>query len=176
MSRVEVNPRVRNLHEVLSTIPHTVAIDVMNGIDNAYRRWETALFANEGGGVPERAPWQDLSPEYKKWKKKNYPGRKILALTGEMRRAFVSMGGGHIARVSKTATGWRVTVGAAGPYWWKFHEEGGPVPGRPPQRDQQQTGSTLKRILTKVSTEALTTYLARIMRAQLTARRFSRGR
>ena len=37
---------------------------------------------------PQNFKWRRLSPEYRKWKKRKYPGRKILTRTGKLRRSI----------------------------------------------------------------------------------------
>lgn len=57
------------------------------------------VFESEGsyekGGASSIASvgrWAELSPNYKKWKMKHFPGKKILDLNGRMKRAAIQRG------------------------------------------------------------------------------------
>jgi hypothetical protein len=56
---------------------------------------EARQFATEGG-LGER--WASLSPAYAAWKSRNYPGKKIMELTGALRSSLAERGPGHIDR------------------------------------------------------------------------------
>lgn len=52
-----------------------------------HRRQEKAIFASQGAaGASGR--WPKLSPGYAKWKRRVFPGKKILVLSGEMKERF----------------------------------------------------------------------------------------
>ena len=157
MSSVNVNPRLRTLSEALELRKEDVeaALDVA---DSVYRDQEKTIFSSEGSSGGES--WTPLSPNYEKWKKKAFPGRKILALSGAMRTAFSSSGAGHIAYVFKSSS-WRIVMGATGPAYWKYHAEGGFVRGRPPKRDPQTRSSKDRSKLVEAVERGL---LPRVMR------------
>ena len=46
-------------------------------------------------------PWNPLSKKYAEWKMKNYPGKRILELTGTMRRAASKKGARGQVAISK---------------------------------------------------------------------------
>lgn len=53
--------------------------------------------------------WAQLSPRYKAWKEKHYPGKPILQLTGALHRAATQRGAeGNIYEVTKTSMVWGV--------------------------------------------------------------------
>jgi phage gpG-like protein len=70
-------------------------------LDVVFRRQEKQLFASQGTSGGPR--WEALKPAYAKWKRRKYPGRKILTLTGNMRDSLREKGSDHIAKFdSKT--------------------------------------------------------------------------
>ena len=65
------------------------------------------------GAYEERTKWQDLSPAYARWKARHYPGRKILELTGRMKRSLTVKGGAdNVLMISPT----EMSVGTRVPY------------------------------------------------------------
>lgn len=94
-------------------------------IADRFASMELLLFATEGasGG----APWAPLSPGYRTWKERNYPGRPILVRTGDLRRDLTRRPFG--IEVITTDT---LRVGAKVPYA-RYHQTGTPrMPRRPP--------------------------------------------
>ncbi|MEM3036259.1 MAG: hypothetical protein QXS18_05610 [Thermoplasmata archaeon] len=74
------------------------------------------MFENEGfipnEGRPYDKKWKELSPKYKEWKEKNYPGKKILELTGGLKRALTDMSNAIItAKVLTIKAGARIVNG-----------------------------------------------------------------
>jgi phage gpG-like protein len=61
---------------------------VFNEVAEFFYRTEEKIFASEGN--PEM--FVPLSPIYKAWKSKHYPGRKIMELTGRLRRSLTGKG------------------------------------------------------------------------------------
>lgn len=51
----------------------------------AYAQYEEDVFATEGRAG--HGKWKPLSPMYRKWKARNFPGKPILTRTGKMRAA-----------------------------------------------------------------------------------------
>lgn len=92
--KAHVNPRARDLEDIAKWDNHEMR-KVRESIDSLFRKRESRLFATEGGS--SGSPWQALSPDYADWKKKHYPGRKILARTGALRTALTQRGGKHRA-------------------------------------------------------------------------------
>jgi len=45
--------------------------------------------------------WKPLSKKYKKWKKKNYPGKPKMVLKGDLKRSLTQKGGKHIERIKR---------------------------------------------------------------------------
>lgn len=64
-------------------------------------------FASEGAAT-QAGQWADLSPAYRKWKQRRYPGQPILTRTGALRRAVTGKGPGQVRVVRPDS----VTVGA----------------------------------------------------------------
>lgn len=52
-----------------------------------FYKTQDAIFDAEGG-AEDNPQWEALAPEYEKWKHKNYPGAKILELTGKLRASL----------------------------------------------------------------------------------------
>jgi len=60
------------------------------------------IFATEGYGQ-----WPQLSPKYAQWKRKHYPGKKMLRLTDAYFKASTQKGaGGNIAHYTKDYMEW----------------------------------------------------------------------
>lgn len=94
-STVRVNPRLKTLADAFELKgPELKTISVW--IDTAFRKHEKRLFATSGShGGSKFAP---LSDKYAKWKKRHFPGRQILSLTGGLRKSLSTKKHGHIAR------------------------------------------------------------------------------
>lgn len=83
--RTTVNPRVKELKDAMKlTVRDMEAIATT--LDSQFVKNMKRQFSTEGSSGGQR--WQELSPAYKKWKQKKYPGRKILTRKGTMRKAF----------------------------------------------------------------------------------------
>lgn len=90
-----------------------------NEIAEEYYQSMVRVFEREGA-FEERQRWQDLSPAYARWKAENFPGRKILELTGRMKRAATIRG----ARENITEIRPKeMTLGLSTPYAVK-HQKG----------------------------------------------------
>ena len=66
-----------------------------------FRQTQEEVFKKEGAneGLPK---WKPLSPRYKKWKTKYYPGRPILVLKGDLKRSLINKSDSkHIERIKK---------------------------------------------------------------------------
>lgn len=48
--------------------------------------YSTSVFVTEGSVIGES--WQPLSEQYEFWKRKNYPGKRILQRTGTMQKSY----------------------------------------------------------------------------------------
>jgi len=79
--------------------------------DSFYRHM-TDVFENEGA-VDKRPIWHPLSPSYRRWKAKHYPGAKILHLTGALEDSLTKKGDSHaVMTITKT----EMKVGTDLPY------------------------------------------------------------
>lgn len=102
------------------------------------------LFAMEGqsrgaGGRLGRGHWEPLSPAYAAWKRRHFPGTKILERTGALRASLEWSGSGLGAGGFFQPTPTRVMFGTDIPYG-KYHQHGG---GRMPQREFMPTPDTV---------------------------------
>lgn len=68
---------------------------VWGRIAHDFDELEARQFDTEGG-LGQR--WPALSPSYAAWKAENYPGRKIMVLTGALHSSLAERGPGHIDR------------------------------------------------------------------------------
>lgn len=59
--------------------------EVFEDISEDFFEIEKRQFSSEGGRSKK---WYDLSPTYATWKNKNFPGRPILVLTGELKESL----------------------------------------------------------------------------------------
>jgi phage gpG-like protein len=66
-------------------------------IADDFRSTEAGIF-NKQGAFEGGSKWKALSPDYKAWKARKYPGRKILELTGSLKRSLTSVGGNHVSQ------------------------------------------------------------------------------
>lgn len=131
--------------------------------DRVFRENEKLLWASEGASGGN--PWQELSDEWLKFKKRsrrgaqsrnkasgfgraNEPGKerlmstRILVQYGAMRRAFSTQGEGHIASGYPSNNGGaKIDLGASGPKYFGFHKNGDPPnpPRDPIQRTREQS-------------------------------------
>lgn len=91
---VDVNPQVRRIVSQFEWKKHEVT-KLTNQVDYRFRKHESAVFKTEGAaGGSKFAP---LSTDYKKWKKRHFPGRKILSLTGGLRKSLTAKGPQHVS-------------------------------------------------------------------------------
>lgn len=68
-----------------------------------FRETQKEVFKKEGANEG-LSKWKPLSPKYKKWKNKFYPGRPILTLTGDMRKSLTQQNNiNHIERITKNS-------------------------------------------------------------------------
>lgn len=110
---------------------------IRNGVDQRFREFIRRLFATEGASSGRG--WPALSPAYAAWKRRHYPGRKIMVLTGRLRRSLTERGHAeHVARFGREPEPF-VQVGTAVEYA-AFHAPappGGPNLKNPglPDRD-----------------------------------------
>lgn len=75
---------------------------------------EAQLFRQEGETLDE-SRWAELSPAYKTWKDKAFPGRKILELTGKLVRQLTGESGDHYELRRKT----KLVLGSDYPIKWR---------------------------------------------------------
>lgn len=104
-------------------------------VAQAMQEMEAEAFAVEGArrGLPV---WAPLSERYRRWKERHFPGRKILELTGDLRRSLAEKGRGHRRILSPTFMlfGTMIRTKRGAPYAM-FHQEGTRrMPARPPLR------------------------------------------
>lgn len=74
----------------------------------------------DGQGVGQSGKWKALSPAYKKWKDKKYPGQPILVRTGDTRAALTS----NTSHTINIPTAQTLTFGVALKYPI-YHQRGG---------------------------------------------------
>lgn len=77
------------------------------------------VFAAEGA-FEDRTKWAELSPNYRAWKQRKFPGRKILELTGKLKSSLITSGSeGNVSVVTPT----EMSVGTTIPYAI-YHQKG----------------------------------------------------
>lgn len=108
-SRSAIGARARDLRSVYQRILRDL------------RQMEVHEFASEGSFFGEA--WSELSPAYAAWKRKRFPGRKILVRTGRLRSSVVQQTGDSIAEVSKKGLVFGTLVEYAG-YHDRCHAAG----------------------------------------------------
>lgn len=97
-------------------------------VANDIRETEDRVFKAEGA-YGSRARWKKLSPNYKKWKSRVFPGQPILQASGGLRQSLVYKGNAnHIETITKTS----LTFGSRDPKF-SWHQTGTrKMPKRPP--------------------------------------------
>ena len=62
---------------------------VFNEVAEEFYKEEKQIFERKGDlGRGEGGKWADLSDKYKKWKERKHPGKKILELTGKLKKSL----------------------------------------------------------------------------------------
>ena len=103
-------------------------------------RWETGQFASQGRRAS--GGWAPLSPRYRAWKERHYPGKNILERTGRLRESLTQRPFG-VERINAQT----MEVGTGVPYS-RFHQQGtGRMPRRRPLELTDQDRGELVKIL-----------------------------
>lgn len=147
-----INPRIKSLEEALTLTVRDMAT-IATAVDVKFRTNEKRLFSTEGGSGGGR--WVPLSPAYAKQKARRFPGRKILARRGGLRRSLTTKGSGHVAEgILKPRA--LVRVGTTNRLAM-YHAEGRPpMPKRDPlQHTQAQVKGYTKIIRTYLMDEKI---------------------
>ena len=98
-------------------------------IGAVFRAQEKEQFKSEGALGAGR--WAPLSPDYKAWKARKYPGRKIGVLTGALQRSMTG-GAGYSQRVTRTNASFGLDPSSkADPYARYFAGGTEKMPARP---------------------------------------------
>lgn len=137
-----IDQAIRNLGQLAHNISDFSSIFKKIGDD--FRTTERKVF-NAQGAFERRSAWNVLKPSYKKWKNKYYPGKKILVLSGGLKRSLTAKGGYHIERISKTS----MTIGTSYSLA-KYHQRGTiKMAARPPVTSSKTTTRRWVRIIHK---------------------------
>lgn len=155
---IHLNPRIRDLPDLFN-IPKATAKSARVAVDKVFRAHEKTLFSTEGQSGGPR--WQELSPAYRAWKEKHFPGRRILTLTSEMRKAFSQQGGDHIAQEFRVNKQWTIRVGARSEKGFWHATGAGNLPERPPI---QFKGDQAEQVALEIN-RALVPHVKRFIRA-----------
>lgn len=87
-------------------------------------------FSVQGAGGPESGVWSPLSARYARWKRRHYPGRKILTLTGAVRNALTKEAD---SKAERTFGDSLMAFGTRGIEYASYHQTGTrKMPARPP--------------------------------------------
>lgn len=130
-ARVYSNQQFKLLQQIVNPT-QTARETMLRRVDKVYRDLMMKHFTAEGDGIS--GPWASLKKPYASWKKKNFPGRKILQRTGAMRKAFVNKGSGHKAMFVVSSEKWWIIVGGNSEYA-KYHQDGTPKMAKRPIHD-----------------------------------------
>lgn len=87
-------------------------------IGEDFRKTEERVF-NGQGYYGSRPGWTPLTPKYREWKDKHYPGKPILQQTGALKSSLTKKGAGHIEIIRRTS----ITLGSNDPKF-KWHQKG----------------------------------------------------
>jgi phage gpG-like protein len=114
---------------------------VFRDVAEYFYKTEEKVFNAEGD--PEM--FLPLSPKYREWKRRHYPGRKIMELTGRLKESLTG-GPGNAGDTVKTIGKTNAEFGTKVPYAHR-HQMG--THGMPQRKIVQMT-ETRKRIITKM--------------------------
>jgi hypothetical protein len=96
-------------------------------IKKLFWRYEAQTFSSSGA-VTKSGKWKALSPAYRKWKRKHFPGRGIMVLHGALRSSLTGRSGA-IATFGHRSKGWYLKLGthvtADGFDYPSYHQEKG---------------------------------------------------
>lgn len=122
-----------------------------NDMAKAFYEFETKVFDSQGfhGDI---GGWLPLSSKYAEWKRKFFPGKKILELTGELKDSLTEEGAkGNVTEISPTAMtlGSTLRVGKTGKWnLARLHQEGTKyMPKRPMINFDRQLKSEWTKIM-----------------------------
>lgn len=141
-----------------------------------YAKWKMKLFAGAQrqtidtartrghavpGGRAARAKWVT---------KKLGSAGTILQLTGDMMRAFTKPDPPHVMNAVVAPSGILIQVGARGPEYWGWHQDGGPSQGRPPARPIMRFSPTFRKDIITTVSDTMSFMVAQRVRAMMQAR------
>ena len=160
----QVNPQLlKTLGQAASMQPAEMKV-ILSQVDFRFREDEKQQFSSEGssGG----AKWQALSPRYAAWKKRKYPGRKIMSLTGKTRKSLTTKGSGHVAKyILKPYPVVEVGTSVKTAAYHIDHPKNDLYNPRMPNRDTLQITAQQDRKYTQIITEYMTEVkLPRVMK------------
>lgn len=113
-------------------------------IEQVFYRIELEQFESEGARGGQK--WQELSPAYKKWKERHFPGRPILMRTGRLKRSLSVIGAGGSDSIHE-AEPMSLTLGSKVSYGIYHQRGGGKLPARPPlQINRNDMGKIVSRM------------------------------
>jgi len=123
-----------------------VLAEIKLKLERDFHNANKELFRSEGASGAH-GKWKQLSPKYRAWKTKKYPGKKIMELTGRLKTALTTSKGdsGYSASRSgnKMFFTWLIDVD-----YWKFHQKGmRPLPMR---KTFDPNSKVLKRLLSAI--------------------------
>lgn len=94
----------------------------------------------------------------------------ILQLTGDMMRAFTKSDPTHLVNSFNGPKGPTIQIGAIGPAYWGWHQDGGPKPGHPPARPIVRWNPPFREALRVAALDVMTFMVAQRIRAMMHAR------
>lgn len=113
-------------------------------IGDDFRSTERKVF-NAQGAFERRSSWKPLTPLYASYKKILHPGKKILVMSGGLKRSLTIKGGYHIERISKKS----MVIGTSY-HIAKYHQAGTrKMVARPPVTSSTTTTRRWVRIIHK---------------------------
>jgi hypothetical protein len=66
-----------------------------------FRATEQRIFSSEGSS--EGGPFVSLKEKYREWKDRNFPGRPIMVMRGDLMHSLIGKGKGTIENIGKTS-------------------------------------------------------------------------
>lgn len=137
MRFIKMEIKFKNLKEVQRLFDkfgqEIYSLGAMNEIKPKFKKefndTNKALFNSEGA-TGRHGKWKSLSPKYRAWKEKRYPGKGIMVRKGNLKKALTANSGDSAYIASKYGNKliftWFVTL-----KYWIYHQKGA---GRLPMR------------------------------------------
>lgn len=95
------NEFVRDMSLFAKQLNYTLAKEIEPDMKARFHIMEKNLFQGEGASG-KHGKWASLSPQYRKWKARKYPGQPIMVLAGNLRASLIGATAESIFNTTKS--------------------------------------------------------------------------